>query len=860
VPPRTSRPRKRAPPAAPAASALPWFGTRVFGREADTAAVHALVAGGERMVTLLGPAGVGKTRLAHEVALRCERGRRSPAVWFVELSAATGLPQIARAIERAVDPDGRPGATPAEVLHAVAARLAARGPAVLVLDNCEQAAGELAAACRMLLERGRALRVLATSRIRLRLSFERIYRVEPLAIDGEAAIELIQDRLAMRGHLRARGVADLAILRAIVARLEGMPLALELAAARLGVVSPAALLARLETQLDALTDDPVDREPRQHSLRNAIAASWALLDADQRRALSRLAVFRGGWTLPAATAVLGVGDAGSAEAMLRDFVDRSLVRAVTGGAATRFAMYEGLRQYAAEILGGSGDRAEIERRHADHLIGETRDVADWSRTLDAGRKLAAEAERENLLAAFDHLVRRDLADRAAIDGALVLASILASIDLTHGPWAVAADRLTAALAGSRSTLGSGALVADALCKRAYLLEHLGRTTEARADLARGTAVANAAGAVAIELDLLRTRIHLEVRDGRDGIALARRAAELAETYRDVAERSLACWGLALALHAAGDTAEALAAIDRGLEIEELEVRAPRPAIYLALRGGILHELGRFSEATAMLDEAIELVRARNAPTYVAQFAFARALVEVERGGRGAEAALVDAGKRAATNGDERTAFVATSAAALVAGLLGKAALAADRLAPLRSSRDRLGPEPRALYDLVAAVARAATARGPDQRRARIEAALLGPTCNTPLLRCARRIAAGAVRGSAGADAALRVSRDCSALELRDGTRVELGVRSPARRLLLGLVTRHLRAPGDPSTIAALAAEGWPGERIDPRAAKNRVHVALAELRRAGLRDLVCRSPRGYFLDPTATIAVLDDAG
>ena len=842
---------RRAPPR----GFLPFFGTRVFGRDADVAAIVRLVATGERLITLLGPAGIGKTRLAHEAAGRLVR---PGGAWFVDLSAATDLAQVVRGLATVLAPGLRPDASNADALRALAARLATLGPVVLVLDNCEQAAPAVVAAVRALLAGTTGLQLIATSRTRLRLSFEQVYRVEPLAIDGDAALALIQDRLALRGHARRRGVAELAALRAIVARLEGVPLAIELAAARLDVVSPATLLAGLEAQLDELADDAVDRDPRQRSLRHAIAASWALLAERERIALARLSVFRGGWTAAAARAVVGFDDV---DALLHDFVDRSLVRRTADGGEPRYAMFEGLRQYAAEVLARTAERRVAERRHAEHLIAETAAVADWSLTLDETRKRAAEAERENLGAAFDHLVASP--DPDAADGALIVASVLASIELTHGPWDVAVERLGRALASGR---GRGDLVADALCKRAYLLEHLGRFAEARADLERGIAAAGKAGATRIELDLLRTRVHLDVREGRgaEAIALARRATTVAERLGDASERSLACWGLGLALHAAGEVDEALATIDRGLEIEEREVRAPRPAIYLALRGGILHELGRLDEAIAAYDEAIALVRARNAPTYVAQFELSRALIVVERGDPGADGALAAAGELARATGDDRTGFVAAVAGALALAARGEAPAAQRALAALRGGRDRLGAEARAFHDRVAQVVRALAGRA--DRLARLEAVLVGDDGPSSLLRFVRRVVGGLLRAAppvaprrngTTAGAGLAVSSDCSLVELSDGTRIELGTRAPARRILRGLVTRHLRAPGEPLGLAELTAEGWPGERIEARAAKNRVHVALAELRRAGLRDVVLRSPRGYFLDPAAHVTVRD---
>ena len=434
---------QEAPPAAPAAPApptprtmlsadqLPVPLTPLVGREGAVAAVaERLTTGGVRLITLTGPGGVGKTRLALASASAGAPGFPD-GVAFVPLIAFNDPVAVIPAIAHAVGVQEGQGRSLRDLLHT----WARERRTLLILDNLEHlldATPEIAA----LLAAGPQLAVLATSRAPLRLQGEQEWLVPPLATPDAAAIADDLDSLAavpaMQLFLeRARAVLpdftltpDHAVpLAAICQRLDGLPLALELAAVRLRVLPPAALLDRLDTALPLLTGGARDLPAHQRTMRDTIAWSYALLPQAERTLLRRLGVFVGGWTLAMAEALLATPDEatrppdhGTTLASLSDLVEQSLVvrDADHDEREVRYRFLEPIRQFALEQLAECGEEEQARAAHATAFLALARTSElgmfgeDQARWLDL-----FEIEHGNLRAALDWFFTHGTLDDAA---------------------------------------------------------------------------------------------------------------------------------------------------------------------------------------------------------------------------------------------------------------------------------------------------------------------------------------------------------------------------------------------------------------------------------------------------------------
>ena len=413
---------------------LPLPRTSFVGREDEVAALTRLLApagAGPRLVTLTGPGGGGKTRLALEAAAGRPDAAGPPGgglgggpypdgVWLVELAPLADGALVPRAALAAVGGREGPGRPP---LDALVEHLRPRA-ALLVLDNCEHLLEACAALADALLEACPGVRLLATSRAPLGVAGEAAWPVPPLPVPARpetgaaapgpppdpaalarfAAVRLFVDRAAAVRPGFALTAANAAAVAAICARLDGLPLALELAAARVRVLPPEQLLGRLDDRFRLLTGGGRGAPPRQQTLRDTVEWSHALLSAPERVLFRRLAVFAGGWTLEAAEAVgsgAGVSAADVLDGLTR-LVDQSLVVADAAADGTaRFVLPETLRQYAQERLAASGEAAAVRSRHAAYYLA----LAEASRPPFAehhDRAWLARLEREhdNLRAAL----------------------------------------------------------------------------------------------------------------------------------------------------------------------------------------------------------------------------------------------------------------------------------------------------------------------------------------------------------------------------------------------------------------------------------------------------------------------------
>jgi predicted ATPase/class 3 adenylate cyclase len=355
---------------------LPSQRTSFVGREREKTEVTNLLAN-TRLLTLTGPGGTGKTRLALKVAAD-HLNRFSDGVFFVDLSPIVDPALVPSAIAQALlirEEIGR------DLLDTLADHLRDRH-LLLVIDNSEQVI-EAGAVIARLLDAASRLSVLATSRAPFRLSGEHEYVVPPLAVadpsdvadmdmvTGSEAVRLFTERsAAIRPGFHVTNSNAFTVAQ-IAARLDGLPLAIELAASRLNILSPEALLERLDRRLPLLTTGPRDLPDRQRTLRNTIEWSHDLLGAEEQRLFARLGTFNGGWTLEAAEAICASGLKLSVLDGLGTLVDQSLVRR-SDDAQPRFTMLETIREFAVERLAASGAEDDLRRRHAEHF----RDLAE----------------------------------------------------------------------------------------------------------------------------------------------------------------------------------------------------------------------------------------------------------------------------------------------------------------------------------------------------------------------------------------------------------------------------------------------------------------------------------------------------
>jgi predicted ATPase/class 3 adenylate cyclase len=341
--------------------------SRFFGRRRELGQLRGLLSS-ERLVTVTGTGGVGKTRLALELA-RTERDGFADGVWVVELALVDRPELVSTTIAESIRAPIAVGTDPLEG----AARVLSIGRQLMVLDNCEHLVAAAATAARQLLTHCPGLVVLATSRQPLGIAGERVWRLSPLALpdpgEGVAtavdteSVQFFCDRAQLTLHgeeLRPTQVADII---AICRFVDGLPLALELAAAWVRILSLKQVVEHVENSLGLAARDDLRHAPRHRTMRAALDWSYHLLTAPQRTALIRLSIFVGGFALEGADAVLqGLAqEDSSALELLAALVDRSLVVADTAGDVARYHLLEPVRQYGAEMLSARPGDAEVAR-------------------------------------------------------------------------------------------------------------------------------------------------------------------------------------------------------------------------------------------------------------------------------------------------------------------------------------------------------------------------------------------------------------------------------------------------------------------------------------------------------------------
>ncbi|MFG1686478.1 BTAD domain-containing putative transcriptional regulator [Nonomuraea sp. NPDC049269] len=594
------------PVGGPPGTNLPASLTGLIGRGVEVAEVRALLRGG-RLVTLTGPGGVGKTRLALEAA--AEPGRSFPGgVWLVELAAITPPAEPGVVAEAVASVLGVRDDLPGSAVDRLAAALRTRAT-LLVLDNCEHLVEQVAELAERLLRAAPELRVLATSQESLRVPGEVLWSVPPLG--PEAAAEL----LAARAGIEAGddGVAE------ICARLDGIPLALELAATRLRALTPRQLAARLDDRFRVLATGHRGAPARQRTLRAMIDWSWELLTEGERLVLRRLAVHADGCTLEAAEAVCAEPGLDVLDLLAR-LVDRSLVVRVPGG---RYRLLESVAAYCLERLSEADETVAVRLRHARHYADLAERAEPGLRGPEQPRWLALlDADAANLRTAIETSLRL-----TAPQDAVRLVNALAWYWVLRGRLGEGQRALEAVLAvaddaqariwlaGLRMLAGQGrapdlerlADIADP-ARRARAQWFLAFTLYGYDDPAATDAYLDSAMESFLAADdRWGTAAALSLRARRallrgDLAALRRDGERGLELFREVGDR----WGVMRAAENLGTLAEITGDYEQAAELRRDGLRIAEELGLWSEVSGALSRLGRVALLTGDLDGAREL--------------------------------------------------------------------------------------------------------------------------------------------------------------------------------------------------------------------------------------------------------------
>jgi non-specific serine/threonine protein kinase len=645
---------------------LPAQVSSFIDRDAELAVVRALVAG-SRLVTLTGAGGVGKTRLGLQAAAGLLDGS-ADGVWFADL-APLGDPDLVAVTVASVLGVQLESDRPA--LEALAAAIGGRS-LLVVLDNCEHVLGACAKLADALLRGCPNLALLATSREPLGIDGERVYRVPSMGVPGDdadaaavrasEAVRLLADRAAAQGVTLAWDEDGAQVAGRICRRLDGIPLALELAAARLRVMSAQQLEARLGERFALLTGGSRAGLPRQQTLRATVDWSWELLTGSERAVLARLSVFAGGFGLAAAEAVAAGPGVLAAEVpvLLGALVDKSLVQFGDGGAGPgRYRLLETVRQYAAGQLDALGRQAAestllahrdyylaLAEEAAPHLVAAGQ--AEWMDRLDA--------ELGNLRAAAISLAQADPAP------GLRLATALRQYWIARGHAAEGADMLRGLLdvsSAQEATLPR----ARALVAAAHLLVHTGGYAIAAGYCQEALAVALAAGEDHLVAELLYQQAWLLLRQGQagaalplieQGLGLARPAGESRLSARLLASR-------AYARDAEGDHEGATRDAAESLRLFRQAGDRLQAGRMLGNLGTVELSAGDLPAARSHLAEALDIARTFNDRSGVVFETFSLGLAEYLAGSPEAARALFaeshDLARRAGMRGQAALALL-----------------------------------------------------------------------------------------------------------------------------------------------------------------------------------------------------------
>jgi predicted ATPase len=858
------------------------------------------------LVTITGVSGVGKTRVAIELATARDDDMAGGVV-FVDLTEARSEGDVIAAVCAELRL-----ARPAEGVMMNA--LGHRGQTLVVLDNFEQIVHLAETTIGRWQHECPNVHFVVTSRERLRVGGEVVFELEPLALpvsdegDDSASVQLwVQARRRVDpAYAIERTERD--TVHDIVRAVDGIPLAIELAAARADVLGTTDLLDRLSRRFEVLAHGARDAPARQATMRGAIDWSWALLEPWEQSALAQCSVFRGGFAFESAEAVVDLSmwdDAPILLDVIHALRDKSLLRVVGGNRAPRLDLYSSIRDFAAEKLASLGLRGATVERASAHFAALARRLDDDSKGPRADVALdRISAERSNFSAAAAYETERDQPSAIGIARAVDVLGAVDTILATRGPIGAHLAALDRVIELATAVELAPVALARALAYRGTARGTLGNVAGGSADVERAVALVEAVDDHALLatmlLDLSWFRLRTRALDEVD--TLLARARQLATTAGDrrvegmiVGAQGAApkergdftaangSYREALAIHrevenvrfvgvantrlailnlehgflgAARDCAEAALDTHRGMKSPFLE------ALVLTVLGAALHAEERLDDARAVYTQAVPLHRAMGEKRVLGSCIGYLGLAEYELGDvEQALERLRESRDILAEAGEPRHAAMFVGFAGAIEAIVGRAEHGAGRL---EHARQILESNPDARVDGVLRVLSGMVALG----RARAD----GEDADAAAVASAREALASVESATATFSVDIRIAARLLRRELEShsgasereeilfigalgnwfappgGERVDCRRRHTMRRLLVKLARQRMSRPGVPLDAATLVATGWPGERMSVESANNRLYVTMNRLRALGLRDVLLAVDGGYLLD------------
>lgn len=858
-----------------------WQPTTSFvGRENDLIAVAARLEEG-RLVTVLGPGGMGKTRLALRFASEWEGETR-----LCDLSDANSAADVCAVLAATL------GVRVDDGEAAIDRALGGCGRVLVVLDNFDRLVDIAAVTIGRWMHAAPSARFLVTSRAALGLPGEALWTLGPLGLDEAVELFATRARQVQPGFEATR---ERAIVEAIARAVDCMPLAIELASTRMTALSATQLAQRLARPLEILEGK---REPVRHeSVRRTIVDSVDVLDAHARRVFAAASLLRNRFTVEAAEEILGDVVTPRARVLsdLETLVRTSLLRVtIEPNEPARHGFFETIRDVAEELARDESERDAIKLRAVRYYA------------MLASRRRATPADLENLLAA--HATACAAAMPQAMDIVLGIEPLLFSRGQNR-LLVMLVDAALAVLDRVDDDAHTARARAEALLARGRARRELGDFVGARDDFQRARDLARDPELTAVALTRLgMVEDHAgDTRAARalfgDALTLFREAPESPTRMRREADAWLSLGhalrregdleparraivqaalhhralgnaeGLAAALYEqavvemfAGDHAAAFARFDEGLDVAERGgVRVLYGACKTA-RGSLLQEGGRLEEALEHHAEAARVFHELGTRYREASALYYLATTYLERGETLETLAVLGRARRALEGvGVARYEALIAGCTASAFGALGDFVRAREAIAEAERAAAKVSGEPAlaATVDLhrdaLDVRERDATDRDALLARAAARVAEDASDDSRFALRMLRRACSKERPPSTEAHARLVIAKDGGSFRL-PGTAEDVIIpeRSPLRRILAHLAERRVEAAGEAVTIDDVIHVGWPDEKIAAAAALNRAHVALASLRKLGLRGLLVKTAGGYAISEAAVVTIKGD--